>query len=76
MPKARRPAVRLDREIHLALRHKAAETGRSIAALVDAAVRQTLSENAVDRAAFPKRADAPNLDFESALIKFRRRQRR
>jgi len=73
MSNARRATVYLDPEIHRALRVKAAETDQSISDLVNAAVRQTLSEDAQDLAAYRTRAKEPNLDFETVLKDLRRR---
>jgi plasmid stability protein len=73
MSSPRRATVYLDPELHRALRVKAAETDKSISELVNAAVRQTLAEDAEDLAAFRGRAKEPNLDFESVLKDLRRR---
>lgn len=73
MSSARRATVYLDPEIHRALRVKAAETDQSISDLVNAAVRQTLTEDAKDLAASRTRAKEPNLDFETVLRDLRRR---
>ncbi len=73
MSSARRATVYLDPEIHRALRVKAAETDQSISDLVNAAVRETLSEDAQDLAAYRTRAREPNLDFETVLKDLRRR---
>ena len=73
MSSPRRATVYLDPELHRALRVKAAETDQSISELVNAAVRQTLAEDAEDLAAFRGRAKEPNLDFESVLKDLRRR---
>jgi plasmid stability protein len=73
MSSARRATVYLDPELHRALRVKAAETDQSISDLVNSAVRQTLTEDAEDLAAFRTRAKEPSLDFESVLKDLRRR---
>jgi len=73
MSSARRATVYLDPDLHWALRMKAAETERSISDLVNAAVRQTLAEDADDLTAFRTRAKEPNLDFETVLKQLRRR---
>ncbi len=73
MSSARRATIYLDPDLHRALRMKAAETERSISDLVNAAVRQTLAEDAEDLAAFRARAKEPNLDFETVLKQLRRR---
>jgi hypothetical protein len=73
MSSPRRATVYLDPELHRALRVKAAETDQSISELVNAAVRQTLAEDAEDLAAYRGRAKEANLDFESVLKDLRRR---
>jgi hypothetical protein len=73
MSSPRRATVYLDPELHRALRVKAAETDQSISELVNAAVRQTLAEDAEDLAAYRGRAKEPSLDFEGVLKDLRRR---
>jgi hypothetical protein len=60
-------------EIHKALRHKAAETERSMSDLVNDAVRASLAEDADDLAAFEERAEEPSLSFERVVRDLRRR---
>lgn len=62
-----------DSQIHRALRLKAAETERSISALVNESVKLSLAEDAVDLAAFDERADEPNILFEDVLKDLRKR---
>lgn len=56
-----------------ALRVKAAETEKSASDLVDAAVRQSLTENAADLAVFEARAREPVLAFEDVPKGLKRR---
>jgi hypothetical protein len=63
----KRATVYFDSSIHRALRVKAAETDQSVSELVNAAVRQSLAEDAEDLAAFEERAREPNLAFEAVL---------
>ena len=70
---AKRATVYFDAALHRALRLKAAETDQSLSALVNAAVRRTLGEDAEDLAAFEARAKEPNLSFEGVLKGLRRR---
>lgn len=70
---AKRATVYFDAALHRALRVKAAETDQSLSALVNAAVRRTLGEDAEDLAAFETRAKEPNLAFEGVLKDLRRR---
>lgn len=73
MSTARRATIYLDPDLHRALRVKAAETDRSISDLVNDAVRQNLTEDAEDLAAYRARAREPNLDLEKVLRDLRRR---
>lgn len=73
MSSAKRATVYFDAEIHKVLRLKAAETDQSMSKLVNAAVRVSLSEDAVDLAAFTERAQEPNIDFEEVLEDLKRR---
>jgi plasmid stability protein len=73
MSSSRRATVYLDPELHRALRVKAAETEQSISDIVNAAVRQTLSEDADDLATYRARVKEPTLDFETVLRQLRRR---
>ena len=67
MNKTKRATVYFDPSLHKALRLKAAHTDRSVSDLVNSAVRQTLTEDAEDLAAFEERAAEPTLDFEAVL---------
>ncbi|HLC41869.1 MAG TPA: CopG family transcriptional regulator [Methylomirabilota bacterium] len=69
----KRATVYFTSEIHKALRHKAAETERSVSDLVNDAVRLSLAEDAEDLAAFEERAAEPNLSFERLVRNLRRR---
>lgn len=73
MATTKRATVYFDAALHRALRLKAAETDQSMSELVNAAVRQTLAEDAEDLAAFAGRAKEPNLAFETVLKDLRRR---
>ena len=73
MSKVKRATIYLDPTLHRALRVKAAETEYSVSALVNAAVRLSLSEDASDLAAFKQRAREPALAFETVLKDLKRR---
>lgn len=73
MGTARRATVYLDPELHRALRVKAAVMEKSISDLVNAAVRQNLSEDAEDLAAYRARAKEPGVDLEVVLKDLKRR---
>ncbi len=69
----KRATVYFDPQLHRALRLKAAETDTPLSDLINAAVRQSLAEDAEDLAAFEERAKEPNLRFEAVLRDLRRR---
>ena len=69
----KRATVYFDPSLHRALRLKAAETDQSLSELVNAAIRQSLAEDASDLAAFEARAHEPALAFEGVLKDLRRR---
>ena len=63
----KRATVYFDASLHRALRVKAAVTERSLSEIVNAAVKQSMAEDAEDLAAFKDRANEPNLEPEAAL---------
>jgi plasmid stability protein len=73
MPQLKRATVYFDPSLHKALRVKAAHTDHSLSELVNAAVRQTLAEDAQDLAVFAERAKEPALSFEAVLKDLKRR---
>lgn len=73
MAKLKRATVYLDPSLHRALRVKAAETDTSVSELVNAALRQSLTEDAADLAIFAVRANEPTLAFEDVLKDLKRR---
>ena len=73
MSESKRATVYFDPNLHKALRLKAAQTDQSMSDLVNDAVRESLSEDAADLAAFDATAKEPNLDFEGVLKDLRRR---
>ena len=73
MSQLKRATVYFDPSLHKALRLKAAHTDRSLSEIVNAAVRQTLAEDAEDLKAFKNRAKEPSLLFEDVLKDFKRR---
>jgi hypothetical protein len=68
----KRSTIYFDAQLHQALRLKAAETDRSISALVNDAVKLALAEDAEDLAAFDERAPEPSIAFEEAVKTLRR----
>ena len=69
----KRATVYFEPVIHKALRHKAAETERSVSDLVNDAVRASFVEDAEDLAAFEERAPEPSLPFERVVRDLKRR---
>jgi len=63
----KRSTVYFDPVLHRALRMKAAETARSVSELVNDAVRENLSEDAEDLAAFDERSGEPLVSYEDML---------
>ena len=73
MNSTKRATVYLDAQLHRALRLKSAETDSSISELVNAAVRNSMAEDAEDLAAFRSRAKEPRLTFEAVVRDLKRR---
>ena len=69
----KRATIYLDADLHRAVRMKAVEIETSVSDLVNAALRQSLAEDADDLAAFRDRAKEPNVDFEAVVKDLRRR---
>lgn len=69
----RRTTVYIDRDLHRAVRLRAAETEATISDIVNAALRQLLAEDAEDFEAFERRADEADLDFETVVRALRER---
>ena len=63
----KRATIYFDPDLHKALRMKAAETSRSITELVNEAVREALSEDAEDLAAFDKRKHEPLINYDEMV---------
>jgi hypothetical protein len=69
---ARRATVSIDPKLHRGLRAKARKTDRSIAELVDEAVKRSLAEDAEDLATFERRARERSHDFTQVVRRLRR----
>jgi len=67
-----RTTLYLDPKIHRALKVKSATTDRSISEIVNEALVEALREDAVDLAAFRKRAKEPSRPFEKILAELKR----
>jgi hypothetical protein len=64
---AKRSTIYFDPVLHKALRLKSAETSQSVSELVNGAVRDALSEDADDLAAFEERGGEPLISYEKML---------
>ena len=73
MSVTKRATIYLDADLYRAARMKAVEIETSVSDLVNAALRQSLAEDADDLAAFRARAKEPNRDFEAVVNDLRRR---
>jgi hypothetical protein len=69
----KRATVYFEPHLHRALRLKAAETDSSVSELVNEAVREALSEDADDLAAFEDHEKEPELMFEEVVKDLKRR---
>jgi plasmid stability protein len=67
MTTPKRATVYFDPEVHKALRLRAAASDQSISDMVNAAVRASLAEDAIDLAAFDKRKRERSVSFDSFL---------
>lgn len=68
----KRATVYFDKDLHHALRIKAAETERSISDLVNEAVRYELAEDAADLEAFAVRETEPDYAYEEVVKALKR----
>jgi hypothetical protein len=68
----KRTTIYLDPQLHRALRLKAAATEHSMSRIAEEAIRLSLSEDAIDLAAFAQRRKEPSLPFENVLKRLRR----
>jgi len=68
----KRATIYFDPDLHKALRLKAAETSRSITELVNEAVREALSEDAEDLAAFSNRKHEPLMTYDEMVKRLKK----
>jgi hypothetical protein len=68
----KRATIYFDPIIHRALKMKALETSRSVSDLVNAAVRESLAEDAEDLAAFEERVHEPLVSYGEMLKKLKK----
>ncbi len=69
---AKRATIYFDPDLHKALKLKSVETSRSITELVNEAVREALSEDAEDLAAFDQRLNEPLVSYEQMIKKLKK----
>ncbi|MBA4391898.1 MAG: CopG family transcriptional regulator [Syntrophus sp. (in: bacteria)] len=69
---AKRATVYFDPELHKALRLKAVETSRSVSELVNNAVKEALTEDVEDIAAFEERVGEPLIAYDEMVKRLRR----
>lgn len=69
---AKRATVYLDPVVHKAWKLKAVETSRSVSDLVNEAVREALTEDAEDLAAFEERANEPLLSYDEMVKRLKK----
>lgn len=69
---SKRATIYFDPILHKALRLKAVETSRSMSELVNKAVREALSEDAEDLAAFDERANEPLISYNDMVKRLKR----
>lgn len=72
MPSDTRTTVYLKPKVYRALKVKAATTDRSLSDLINAAVLESLREDALDLEAFDRRAKEPSRSFEKVLEELKR----
>jgi hypothetical protein len=68
----KRATIYFDPDLHRALRLKSVETSRSVSELVNEAVREALSEDAEDLAAFEERADEPLISYDEMIKRLKK----
>lgn len=73
MTDVNRTTVYLEPGLHRALKIKAATTDQSISALVNAAVREALREDAIDLAAARRRLREPRIPLERVVADLKRK---
>ena len=72
MPSDTRTTIYLKPKVYRALKVKAATASRSLSDLVNAAVLESLREDALDLEAFDRRAKEPSRSFEKLLEELKR----
>jgi stalled ribosome rescue protein Dom34 len=68
----KRTTIYLEPDLHKALRLKAVSISKSVSDLVNEAVKESLSEDAVDLAAFEERAEEPLVSYDEMLKRLKK----
>lgn len=68
----KRTTVYLDPDLQKALRLKAVETSRSVSELINEAVRESLTEDAEDLAAFESRVNEPLIAYDEMVKRLKK----
>jgi hypothetical protein len=71
-PKSKRTTIYLDPNLHQALRLKSATISRSVSELINDAVREALSEDAADIAAFDDRVKEPVISYDEMVKRLKK----
>lgn len=69
---SKRSTIYLDPALHQALRLKSLETSRSMSEIINEALKEALSEDAEDLAAFDERAGDPLISYEQMIKKLKK----
>jgi hypothetical protein len=69
---AKRATIYLDPDLHKALRLKAVEMATSVSELVNNAVREAISEDAEDIAAFESRVSEPLIGYDEMIKRLKK----
>lgn len=69
---SKRSTIYLDPELHQALRIKSLETSRSMSEIINEAVKEMLSEDAEDLAAFDERRDEPLISYDQMVKRLKK----
>ncbi|MCF8105093.1 MAG: CopG family transcriptional regulator [Desulfohalobiaceae bacterium] len=71
----KRVTIYFNSDLHKALRLKSVETSRSVSELVNQAVREALSEDAEDLAAFDERAGEELISYDEMVKRLKKNGR-
>ena len=69
---SKRSTIYLDPALHRVLKIKSIETSRSMSEIINDAVKQALSEDAEDLAAFDERQDEPLISYEDMVKRLKK----